>query len=174
MNNTSFYSALRISVLRILSSLRDSKAWARLHPHQSDTAGFAEESQWKHVDAADAFEVPFDTIRVVTAGHLDPVEIVCVLGCLGYALQANLAGDEVGMPAVSFELVRGCITKTVLEMSYDCTKSIRTEPDPKLAFELARQYIVEGTPCRKTGRSGPVGSRLMEGIGARSVEFSVR
>ena len=132
------------------------------------------EEGWKSVDAPDAFEVPFDTIRVVTAGHLDPVEIVCVLGCLGYALQAMLAGDEVGMPAVSFVIQRGCITKTVLEIGYDSANSIRTEPDPKLAFELARQYIVEGTPCRKTGRSGPVGSRLVEGIGARSVEFSVR
>ena len=174
MNNTSFYSALRISVLRILSSLRDSKAWARMHRHQSDTAGFAEESQWKHVDAADAFEVPFDTIRVVTAGHLDPVEIVCVLGCLGYALQAMLAGDEVGMPVVSYVVKHGRVTATILEMFYDSESTIRTEPDPAEAFQLARQYVAEGTPPRKTTRSGPVGTRLVAGIGACGVGFYVR
>ena len=162
------------SAMHIFTSLRDAKAWAGLQRRESDTVNPTDESAWRPVDAADAFDGPFDTIRVVTAGHLDPVEIVCVLGCLGYALQAMLAGDEVGMPAVSFVIQRGCITKTVLEIGYDSANSIRTEPDPKLAFELARQYIVEGTPCRKTGRSGPVGSRLVEGIGARSVEFSVR
>ena len=40
--------------MRILSSLRDSKAWAGLHRHQSDTAGFADEFQWKRVSLAKA------------------------------------------------------------------------------------------------------------------------
>ena len=174
MNNTSFYSALRISALRNLSSLRASKAWMGLHRCESDAANHTDESVWRRVDDPQALDDSFTAIRVVTAGHLDLVEVACVFCCLGYALRATLAGEEEGMPAVSFVVEQGRVAATVLVLSYDCTKSIRTNPDPKLAFELAHQYVREGTPLRKTSRTGPIGTRLVEGIGLRRVEFYVR
>ena len=169
MNSTPFASAMRI-----FTTLRDAKSWAGIYRRESDTANPTDDSAWRRVDAANAFDGPFDAIRVVTAGHLDPVEIVCVLGCLGYALQAMLAGDEVGMPVVSYVVKHGRVTATILEMFYDSESTIRTEPDPAEAFQLARQYVAEGTPSRKTSRSGPMGTRLVEGIGARDIGYYVR
>ena len=169
MNKPSF-----VSVVRIFAPMCNVRAWTSLYHRKSNTANQTDSSVWRRVDTADAFDVPFDTIRVVTAGHLDLVEVACVFCCLGYALRATLAGEEVGMPDVSFILEQGRVAATVLVLSYDCTKSIRTNPDPKLAFELAHQYVREGTPLRKTSRTGPIGTRLVEGIGSRRVEFYVR
>ena len=110
----------------------------------------------------------------VVAGHLTPDEMTRVTGCVGYALRATLAGDDLGQPVVSYMVERGRVTATILEMSYDSSTSIRTEPEPASAFELARQYVAEGTPRRKTSRSGSVGSRLVEGIDARDFDIEVR
>lgn len=93
-------------------------------------------------------------------------------GCLGYALRQELAGEDLSDP----EQEMNGNGLAALAFYYDLTKSRRDDPDVFAAFELARQYIVEGTPARKTDRqgAGTKGTRLVEGIGPCDVQFYLR
>jgi hypothetical protein len=98
---------------------------------------------------------------------------------LGYALREQLAGEP--LSDYRFEVKDKRIT--VLEYYYDATKSQRDDPDFIEAFRKAEQYILEGTPIRKTDRAGrgTKGTRLVEGVGKTfpkdvnvEIEFYVR
>jgi hypothetical protein len=107
-------------------------------------------------------------IMMVIDGHLTEAEISRASGCLGYALKEVLAGEDLSEPEV-----RESINCMRFIFYYDSTKSRRDDPDLMQAFEKAERYIEEGTPVRKTNRAGygTRGTRLVEGIGPRKVEF---
>jgi hypothetical protein len=111
-------------------------------------------------------------LRAVFDRRLSPDEIARASGCIGYALRALLAGEDLSEPQVA------CIRsgQTVLDYAYDSTKSRRDDPPFAEAFDCARQLVQEGSPIRQTNRTGAGtrGTRLVEGIGPVGVTFSVR
>ena len=132
------------------------------------------EDAWKSVDAPDAFAESFSRIRVVCDRRLNASEAEQMAGCLAYALRAGLAGDEMGQPEVSYAIAKDGIKLTVLEADYDSESTIRTDPNPSETFALARLYISEGTPIRKTNRVAASGTRLVEGISPCNLSIYVR
>jgi hypothetical protein len=130
---------------------------------------------WRPVEDPAAFAGGFKEIRVVCDTDLDDEEVFQVAGCLGYALREILAGEDLSEPTV-YRPSDGDFTLTVLDFAWDSRSSIRTNPDPAWAFEVAKVYVYEGTRARTTTRVGPVGSRLVEGIGRDrcNVSFFVR
>jgi hypothetical protein len=93
-------------------------------------------------------------------------------GAIGYALRIYIAGEELSLPTIELS-AEG---KTVLTYGYDSTKTRRDDPNHEEAFDMARTYIVEGSPVRKTDRAGrnTAGTRLCKGIGAVGVVFYVK
>lgn len=133
---------------------------------------------WTDTDGPDAFADDFYEIRVTADRGLDYDDVRRLSGCLGYALREVLAGEALSEPTVTFERGPGDGARaTVLEYGYDSTKSRRDDPDYALAFEKARAYIADGTPVRKTDRTGAgtKGTRLVEGLSAPcALTFRVR
>ncbi|THF84374.1 hypothetical protein E7T09_20430 [Deinococcus sp. KSM4-11] len=62
---------------------------------------------------------------------------------------------------------------TLITYWFDSTECHRTSYSFEEALVDAAQYIAEGTPIRKTNRTGPMVSRLVEGIGACHMTFQV-
>jgi quinol monooxygenase YgiN len=135
-----------------------------------------EVKQWQKIEDYDDF---FYEIRVEISLLFTLDELQQISGCLGYALREQLAGEP--LSDYRFEVKDKRIT--VLEYYYDATKSQRDDPDFIEAFRKAEQYILEGTPIRKTDRAGrgTKGTRLVEGVGKTfpkdvnvEIEFYVR
>lgn len=118
----------------------------------------------------------FQSLRVMleTGRMLTNDEMARIGGCVGYALKATLAGEELSEPTCC---LRACIPLkcwlTVLDFAYDSRTSIRTSPDIAQALLTAARRIQEGTPVRKTDRVGPAGTRLIAGIGRCRIEFEL-
>ena len=134
------------------------------------------ETRWRNMRAPGALTVPFTELRAVCDRALDGEEVRRLAGCLGYALKATLAGDELGEPSVCYPVAEGRIMFTVMEFRWDSQSTTRTEPNYSEAFSKAREYIFEGTPLRTTNRegAGTKDTRLVEGIALCNLSFFLR
>ena len=105
----------------------------------------------------------FYTLRVEFSRELTADEISRACGCIGYAFRARIRGEELSDPVVLQNTGRA---GTVVELSYDTTKTASDDPDLIAAFDDAATYIELGTPIRKTDRAGKgtKGTRLVEGL----------
>ena len=129
---------------------------------------------WNSVECENAFAADFGEVRVLVDRILSAGFVRRLSGCLGPALRQQLCGEDLSDPTIT-QLRAGGVGQTVLEYGYDSTKSRRDDPDFDGAFTLATQYVREGSPFRRTNRAGwgTQGTRLVEGIGACGVKFSV-
>lgn len=118
-------------------------------------------------EIADAFY----TLAVTIDRALATDEIARVSGCLGYALRATLAGEDLSDP----ETITIRHGQTRITYAYDSTKSRRDDPDYEGALRSAGAMIMTGSPVRTTNRAGAgtAGTRLVEGIGLCAVTFEV-
>jgi hypothetical protein len=115
-------------------------------------------------DESDMVE-EFYQIRVTADRALDDDEAFNLFGAIGYAFRENLRGEELGLPQRESP---NCWTA-----DYDITKSRSDDWGYRLGAALtsARRYAVEGSPVRTTDRTGPRGTRLVEGLGPISLRF---
>jgi hypothetical protein len=134
------------------------------------------ETPWRNMRAKGALGIPFTQIRAMCDRALSEDEVRRFSGCLGYALKATLAGDELSEPQVCYPAAGGTISFTVMEFGWDSLASTRTNPDYSEAFSKAREYIFEGTPLRTTDREGKgtKDTRLVEGIALCNLSFFLR
>jgi hypothetical protein len=107
----------------------------------------------------------FSRVSVEVEGILDDAEVNRAAGCVGYAFKEYLHGESLGEP----EGITRANGRTVFECYYDSTKCHRYDVYDALC--AAEEYILEGTPRRKTDRTGPVGTRLVEGVGRQASVF---
>lgn len=127
----------------------------------------------------DTVSCDFSAIRVVVDKRLVEDDVQRLAKCLGYGLKATLVGEELGEPSASYtagEEDDGLVF-TLVEFSYNASSTIRTKPDGKRAFEVARDTILKGSPIRTTDREGPgtMNTRLAEGISvSANLTFYVR
>ena len=168
--------ALYDAAVKLYADAPSAETLLNLNRHALALLNAAQEILWKPVDGPDTFAEPFSRIRVVCDRRLDEGEVECLAGCLGYALRATLAGDDLGQPETTYALIEGGAAFTIIEADYDSDSSIRTEPDPAQAFDAARLYITQGTPVRQTDRAGwgTRGTSLVEGITPCNLSFYVR
>ncbi len=142
----------------------------------------AQPHAWQSIDDPAALdpEQPFTAIRAVCNQRLNDAQVGQLAGCLGYALQAILAGPELSLPNVVYlEAPAGSGIRaafTLVEFAYDARLSGRTAPDYVEALAKAREFIRDGTPIRTTNKTGAgtQGTRLVEGLGAVSLSFYIR
>ena len=134
------------------------------------------EARWRNMRAPGALAVPFTQMRAVCDRALTPEEIRRFSGCLGYALKATLAGEELDDPDVCYPSANGRIAFTVMEYRWNSVSTTRTEPDYSQAFSRAREYIFAGTPVRTTDREGKgtKDTRLVEGIALCNLSLFLR
>lgn len=142
----------------------------------------AQTYSWMSVDDPQTLstERPFTAVRVLCDRRLGADQIERFAGCLGYALQATLAGPELSLPEVILleasakAGVRASFT--LVEFTYDAALSGRTTPDYADAFVKTREYIRDGTPVRATNKAGAgtQGTRLVEGLGTVGLSLYVR
>ena len=130
-----------------------------------------QDKPWRQVSflANDTVSCDFTAIRVVVDKRLVDDDVQRLARCLGYGLKATLIGEELGEPSATYtagEEDEGLVF-TLVEFAYDAKSSTRTKPDAKRAFEVARDYIRDGSPLRTTNREGPgtMNTRLAEGLG---------
>ena len=107
----------------------------------------------------------FYHLRVTSDRPLDDETAHQLFGLIAYAFRANLRGESLGTPH------RDGPNRWIV--SYDITKSRSDDWLAHLdeALAAARRFAVEGTPVRTSGRAGPIGSRLIEGIGPIKLTF---
>jgi len=142
----------------------------------------AQPHTWQSIDDPAALdpEQPFTAIRAVCDQRLSDAQVGQLTGCLGYALQAILAGPELSLPNVAYlEAPTGSGIQaafTLVEFAYDARLSGRTAPDYVEALAKAREFIRDGTPIRTTNTAGAgtQGTRLVEGLGAVRLSLFVR
>lgn len=156
----------------------------RLNQSAIPLMGPAKQRAWKPTDGTVPLVCDFTAVRAVCDRRLSEREAANLSGCLGYALRATLATGEKALsePHVSYVgpepagMNGPCFT--VLEYASDSRQTVRTEPDPKGAFDTAREYVTEGgSPLRTTDREGPgtKGTRLTQGLDEpANVSFYVR
>ena len=134
------------------------------------------ETPWRNMRAPGALTVPFTQVRALCDRPLGQEEVRRFCGCLGYALKATLAGDELGEPEVCYPAAGGTIAFTVMEFAWDSQSTTRTDPNYSEAFSKAREYIFAGTPLRTTDREGKgtKDTRLVEGIALCNLSFFLR
>ena len=136
---------------------------------------------WIEVGTADWGD-HFYEIRVDVSQRLDENEIALLSGCLGYALREQVRGEDLSIPNAE-EVIAGvqvpssmthhgapplgAVVGLRLYYSYDTSKTRSDDPLFNEAFRKATEYIQNGTPRRKTNRSGPnrMGTSLVKGIG---------
>lgn len=113
----------------------------------------------------------FSEIKLYTPYFLSETAIETISGCLGYALREVIRGEDLSLPEI-IRLTNG-ITLTYY---YDSTKTHSDDPDFSLAFEKARKYWSEGTPKRKTDKSGPFtkGTSLVPGLTSTVIPGSIQ
>lgn len=102
-----------------------------------------------------------DRIRVFVDGILDDEEIVRAAGAVGYAFRVHFHGEGLSEPQEVQR--RSGLTSFILEPNGDFY------PRPERYVDFLSDsifYIAEGTPVRKTDRSGPGtrGTRLINGL----------
>ena len=112
-------------------------------------------------------------IRAEFDSYLSDSQVRQAAGCIGYALRQEIRGEELSEP---LKITRTANGRTIARFSYDSTKTRSDDPDEARAFELAAQYVREGSPVRTTDRAGhgTRGTRLCEGLGNVSARFWVR
>ena len=153
----------------------------------AQSKGTPEDFGWKRVENNYS---DFCQIRVRVGRRLSVEDMSRVAGCLGYALRAELAGEDLSEPLeVVYDSEEVEVShpgsrlvekrtqwSTTLIFSYDSTKSRRDDPDFLGAFIRAVEYIHNGTPIRKTDRAGvgTKGTSLVKGIGPCEVTFWVQ
>jgi hypothetical protein len=119
---------------------------------------------WRSEDDTDWFY----EVRVAADRALGDEDAKRLFALIGYAFRSNLRGEDLGGPdRVSDRCWTGY---------YDITKSRSDDWGFHIGDALAdaRRFAVGGTPPRKTARTGPVGSRLIEGLGEIGLVFSFR
>lgn len=164
------------AAVRLYADAPSAETLLNLNRHALPLLNAAQGPIWKPVDVPDTFAESFTRIRVVCDRRLDDDEVERLAGCLGYALCATLAGNDLGEPETTYALIEGGAAFTVVEADYDSDSSIRTDPDPAQAFDAARLYITQGTPVRQTDRAGwgTRGTRLVNGIAACNLTFFIQ
>ena len=126
-------------------------------------------SDWTKPDDSSSFhEICVEFDRTLTDD-----EIWSASGCIGYALREFLNGERLSEPLKVKHKGNG---RTIVYYYYDSTRSTVDSPDFVEVFEKAAQYVVEGSPVRKTDWAGPgtAGTRLAQGIGEVRARFMVR
>jgi hypothetical protein len=120
----------------------------------------------------DWYSIRAEFDRILSSG-----EVWLASGALGYALRTTINGESLSDPSECVQR-RTSDNKpvTVIYYGYDSTKSRRDDCHTVEAFELAKEYIRDGSPIRMTDRAGAGtrGTRLCPGIGEVGVTFSVR
>lgn len=108
-------------------------------------------------------------MHIITDRELSDHEILQASGCLGYALRECLRGDQLSDPEVVQKFDSPVHSELVIKYDYDTDSSQRSDPKAHYleAFNLAKKYIFEGTPVRKTDQQGygTRGTRLVDGLG---------
>jgi hypothetical protein len=127
----------------------------------------------RHATIPDA-QNGFTHLHLTVHRCLTSDEIARVSGCLGYAFTEVLRGDTLSDPEVLLQVFTAS-GPTVIRYEYDTDSSTRSSPDPQAALEKAAEYIMDGTPIRKTNRqgAGTQGTRLVKGIGACRLAFTL-
>jgi hypothetical protein len=107
----------------------------------------------------------FYRIRVTSDRTLNDADAMRLFGLIGYAFREHFRGEPLGNPQRH--------GPNCWSGFYDITKSRSDDWLAHLdeALAAAREYAVEGTPVRTSGRKGPVGSRLAEGLGPIDLDF---
>jgi hypothetical protein len=108
-----------------------------------------------------------DRIRVQASRPLREDEKLQMAGLLGYAYRAQVRGEGLSMPESDspYSFIVG--TDTTKTRSDDLGMALeRFEEDLPTLF-------MEGSPARKTNRTGPIGSRLVEGLGDPDLTFEL-
>lgn len=104
-------------------------------------------------------------IRLVFDVCLTNEEIQTVSGCLGYSLRQHWRGESLSEPDVTHDHTASK-PLTILDYSYDSTKTASDDPDVDETFHSALTYMVTGTPVRRTNsRHGKAGTQLIKGLG---------
>ena len=109
----------------------------------------------------------FSHITLTLGRRLTLAEAGQAAGALGYAL-AKMNGESLGEPE---GMQIGA--EAVLDFFFDSTKCRRSSYSFEEAFEEAVAFIKEGSPVRKTSRTGPIGTRLIEGLGELPVRIAL-
>lgn len=90
-----------------------------------------------------------------------------VAGALGYGL-STMKGEPLSDADCTVTS-----SGTTLTFEYDSTKCRRTSQSVQEALILGAQYAQEGSLQRTTDRTGPIGSRLVEGIGPAQITIDL-
>lgn len=108
----------------------------------------------------------FSKLRLTFNLSLSIEQIHEVSECFDYALACTIIGKGLSKPVI-LTPVFGTGVFTLIEYYYDSTKSIRDDLHNVEAEKLARDYIKNGSPIRKSDRAGKntKGTRKCEGIG---------
>lgn len=113
-----------------------------------------------------------DKVRVIVDGILDDEELGRAAGAVGYAFRVYFHGEGLGYPQEVQR--RANMTSFILEPIGD----FHPRPEYYMNFIYdSTRYIAEGTPVRKTDRSGPgtKGTRLVKGLNkSGSVQLMVQ
>lgn len=111
----------------------------------------------------------FNYLGVRAERVLNADEIWRLSGCIGYALRCEVNAEDLSEPERSS--FRGQSTRVLY--AYDTTKHQRSAPDFHRALLIAGRLAQEGTPIRKSDRSGKgtKDTRLVEGIGVCTLTF---
>lgn len=98
-------------------------------------------------------------MRIQANRPLSADEVRQLAGVVGYNYRSTIAGESLDEPVAD--------SPYSFVVYADTTKSSRD--DLGMAFEKFHDnmdtYVKEGSPRRKTNRSGPIGSRLVDGLG---------
>lgn len=123
---------------------------------------------WTEYDWVDPLNIDNDfyAIRIRADQALDDDDARTLFGAIGYAFAQHFRGERLGEPQR--------IGPNEWAAWYDITKSRSDDWLHRLddAVTDAKRYAVEGSPPRKTSRGGPIGSRLVEGLG-RPIRFEI-
>lgn len=144
-------------------------------------AAVPKDKPWRQVSFLPSDTVPcdFTAIRVVVDKRLEEDDVQRLAKCLGYGLKATLVGEELGEPSATYTAGEedNALVFTLIEFAYNAKGTTRTRPDAKRAFEVAREYIRDGSPMRTTDREGPgtMNTRLAQGLSVpANLTFYVR
>ena len=140
---------------RLYADAPSAETLLNLNRHALPLLNAAQGPIWKTVDAPDAFAESFSRIRVVCDRRLDEGEVELLAGCLGYALRATLAGDDLGDPETTLALIEGGAAFTIVEMNYDSDSSHPHGPRPRAGVHR-RTVVHPGRDPVAPHRSGGV------------------
>jgi hypothetical protein len=124
----------------------------------------------------------FKQIRVTFNRLLETYETLNAAAAIGYALRENINGERLSLPkiAIAGEVGIGENGReglySVLLFNYDSEQGANRDFDVRETFRVAAEYVIDGSPLRKTDRAGngTQNTRLVQGIGEVGVRFEVR